>query len=104
MRDRHAAAALGRPCRIRDEDCDVEMLTNGDLEADDGYDKTIVGVQEGFHISYVIEMSKLGVICMSVFLPGCLMHANPRSGQDTGRRVLSTSKHDRRLQSKDIGR
>ena len=59
----HTSAAFGRPCRIRDEDCDIEALSEDDFNFDNGYDKSILPSQESFHISYGIEMSKLAVIC-----------------------------------------
>lgn len=58
----HTSAAFGRPCRIRDEDCDIEALTEDDFNFDNDYDNNILPSQERFHISYVIEMSKLAVI------------------------------------------
>jgi hypothetical protein len=41
------------------------MLTAGDMEVDDAYDTSGLGVQERYHVSYVIEVSKLAVIRMS---------------------------------------
>ncbi|RSM06405.1 hypothetical protein CDV31_009179 [Fusarium ambrosium] len=61
-RDRHTAACLGRPCRIRDEDCDVELLTEEDLRFDECYDDELIPAQKDYHISYFIEMSNLAVI------------------------------------------
>ena len=58
----HTSAAFGRPCRIRDEDCDIEALSEDDFNFDNDYDKSILPSQESFHISYAIEMSKLAVI------------------------------------------
>lgn len=58
----HTSAAFGRPCRIRDEDCDIEALNEDDFNFDNDYDKSILPAQERFHISYAIEMSKLAVI------------------------------------------
>lgn len=62
MRDRHTSAAFGRPCRIRDEDCDIEPLTEEDFTFDTGYDQNLVPAQTDYHVSYVLEMSKLAVI------------------------------------------
>jgi hypothetical protein len=73
MRDRHAAAALGRPYRIRDEDCDIEPLLELDFRVDNGYSLDLCGVQEDFHASYMIEMSKLAVIRM-YFIPLAIRH------------------------------
>ncbi|KAK0640528.1 Acetamidase regulatory protein [Lasiodiplodia hormozganensis] len=58
----HLPAAFGQPCRIRDEDCDVEPLTEQDFTFDDDYDQGLIPAQQDFHISYVIEMSKLAMI------------------------------------------
>ncbi|KAL1989084.1 hypothetical protein VTN96DRAFT_5847 [Rasamsonia emersonii] len=80
VRDRHAAAALGRPCRIRDEDCDIELLTPEDFQVDEGYDVRLICVQQDFHISYAIEMLKLAVI-LGRILTG---EFSPRRNQITG--------------------
>ncbi|RHZ62630.1 hypothetical protein CDV55_106004 [Aspergillus turcosus] len=61
-RDRHAAASLGRPMRIKDEDCDIEMLNEGDFLVDQNFDNQLLGDQHDFHVMYAIEMSKLAVI------------------------------------------
>ncbi|UDD55176.1 hypothetical protein AFCA_002815 [Aspergillus flavus] len=74
VRDRHTAAAFGRPCRIRDDDCDIEPLTEDDFMFDSDYDQSVVPSQESFHISYAIEMSKLAIllgdILIAEFSPG----------------------------------
>ncbi|RDW89989.1 fungal specific transcription factor domain-containing protein [Aspergillus mulundensis] len=62
VRDRHTAAAFGQPCRIRDEDCDVEPLTEEDFQFDHDYDQTLISPQKDFHISYAVEMSALAHI------------------------------------------
>ncbi|KAJ5183424.1 hypothetical protein N7492_001040 [Penicillium capsulatum] len=61
-RDRHTAAAFGRPCRIRDEDCDVEFLTHEDFTCDLGYDENFIPAQQDYHVFYAIEMTKLANI------------------------------------------
>ncbi|KAK7425990.1 hypothetical protein QQZ08_007572 [Neonectria magnoliae] len=61
-RDRHTAACLGRPCRIRDEDCDIEPVTEDDLRFDECADEELIPAQKDYHISYFIEMSNLAVI------------------------------------------
>ncbi|CAK7204038.1 hypothetical protein SEUCBS139899_006789 [Sporothrix eucalyptigena] len=61
IRDRHAAAALGRPCRIQDEDCDVEMLTEDDFLIDIT-DSSLVLDETAFHRRYVIEMARLAQV------------------------------------------
>ncbi|RJE26775.1 hypothetical protein PHISCL_00907 [Aspergillus sclerotialis] len=62
IRDRHTSAAFGRPCRIRDEDCDVEPLTVDDFNFDNEYDQTLILAQQDFHMSYFVEMTKLTTI------------------------------------------
>ncbi|PYI13136.1 hypothetical protein BO99DRAFT_427302 [Aspergillus violaceofuscus CBS 115571] len=61
-RDRHTAAAFGQPCRIRDEDCDIEPPTQEDLEFDNDYDHSLIPKQEDFHVLYFMEMSKLASV------------------------------------------
>ncbi|KAJ3548174.1 hypothetical protein NM208_g1137 [Fusarium decemcellulare] len=61
-RDRHAAAALGCPCRIRDEDCDIEPLSEYDLLVDSNVDEGLLPVQEPYHVAYFLEISRLSVI------------------------------------------
>ncbi|RAK71472.1 uncharacterized protein BO72DRAFT_473222 [Aspergillus fijiensis CBS 313.89] len=72
-RDRHTAAAFGQPCRIRDEDCDIEPLTQADFDFDDDYDHSLIPKQEDYHVLYVMEMSKLasvlGDILVAEFSP-----------------------------------
>ncbi|KAL6229262.1 hypothetical protein BDW75DRAFT_249973 [Aspergillus navahoensis] len=68
VRDRHTAAAFGRPCRIRDEDCDIEPLTGDDFQFDSDYDQALIPAQESFHISYAIEMSKLAIILGDILI------------------------------------
>ncbi|KAL6405319.1 hypothetical protein AUP68_11071 [Ilyonectria robusta] len=62
IRDRHAAAALGRPCRIRDEDCDVEPPSEEDLLIDEDPDEQLIPAQDPCHTSYFLEISKLSII------------------------------------------
>nr|XP_036587431.1 uncharacterized protein CTRU02_02347 [Colletotrichum truncatum]KAF6798373.1 hypothetical protein CTRU02_02347 [Colletotrichum truncatum] len=61
-RDRHTSAAFGRPCRIRDEDCDIEPLTKDDFMFDRNYEERLIPAQQEFHISYVMEMSRLAAL------------------------------------------
>lgn len=78
MRDRHTAAAFGRPYRIRDEDCDVEALTPADLSFDVDSQMPLA-THQVVHEHYVLEMSKLAMIREStlpcpnstVFEPDC---------------------------------
>ncbi|KAE8347490.1 hypothetical protein BDV24DRAFT_173310 [Aspergillus arachidicola] len=61
-RDRHTSAAFGRPCRIRDEDCDVEALDEDDFKFDNDYDQTLIPPQTNYHIAYALEMTRLATI------------------------------------------
>lgn len=62
----------------------METLTECDFQVDCDYDKALGGIQESFHVSYAIEMSKLAVLCMfGIFRPRfipTLTLANLRSG------------------------
>ncbi|CAI7618911.1 unnamed protein product [Penicillium bialowiezense] len=62
IRDRHTAAAFGRPCRIQDEDCDVGAPTAEDFRFDEDYDQSLIGPQRDYHVSYFLEMTKLTII------------------------------------------
>ncbi|BCR88967.1 fungal specific transcription factor domain-containing protein [Aspergillus chevalieri] len=68
VRDRHTSAAFGRPCRIRDEDCDIEPLTEEDFNFDVDYDERLIPAQRNFHISYALEMSKLVIILGDILI------------------------------------
>ncbi|KAF5672789.1 cutinase transcription factor 1 alpha [Fusarium heterosporum] len=61
-RDRHTAACLGRPCRIRDEDCDIEPLVESDFYFDDDHRNPLIITQREYHTAYVIEMAKVAEI------------------------------------------
>lgn len=65
MRDRQCSAALGLPTRIRDEDCDIEMLEASDFEDDHSAYPKYLGHQKSDHILFAIQMAKLMVYCMS---------------------------------------
>ncbi|KAM0549863.1 hypothetical protein ACHAPJ_009110 [Fusarium lateritium] len=85
-RDRHTAACLGRPCRIRDEDCDVEPLNEDDFYFDDGTNDSLIPPQKDYHVSYVLEMAKvaeiLGDIVIAEYSP-----RRPASDQYGGTRL-----------------
>ncbi|KAF5595968.1 cutinase transcription factor 1 alpha [Fusarium pseudocircinatum] len=72
-RDRHTAACLGKPCRIRDEDCDIEPLTEEDFYFDDDHNDPLITRQEGHHTALAIEMTKaaeiLGDIVIAEYSP-----------------------------------
>ncbi|KAG5941418.1 hypothetical protein E4U53_007410 [Claviceps sorghi] len=76
VRERQVAAALGLPCRIRDEDCDIEPLSAADLESEAvcaGQD-TLFGSCQPEHITYTIKMVEvarfLGRVMDLHFAPG----------------------------------
>ncbi|KXH31889.1 hypothetical protein CSIM01_02441 [Colletotrichum simmondsii] len=62
MHRSHTSAAFGRPCRIRDEDCDIEPLTEEDFEFDKNGDERLIPAQHKYHVAYVMEMAKLTTI------------------------------------------
>src|SRR5437868_3468417 len=66
VRDRQCSAALGLPTRIRDEDCDLEMLEPSDFEEENlsTYPK-FLGVQKREHILYGIQMARLAIYRLS---------------------------------------
>ncbi|KAF4455580.1 hypothetical protein F53441_2104 [Fusarium austroafricanum] len=72
-RDRHTAACLGKPCRIRDEDCDIEFLTEEDFYFDDDHNDPLIPPQKEYHTAFAIEMAKitqiLGDIVIAEFSP-----------------------------------
>lgn len=66
VRERQASVSLGLPCRIRDEDCDIEPLTATDLENDsDEQQATNFGASEAEHIHYAIKMVEIAHLRMS---------------------------------------
>uniref|UniRef100_A0A0D2XBJ6 Xylanolytic transcriptional activator regulatory domain-containing protein n=1 Tax=Fusarium oxysporum (strain Fo5176) TaxID=660025 RepID=A0A0D2XBJ6_FUSOF len=65
-RDRHTAACLGKPCRIRDEDCDIEPLTEEDFYFDDDHNDPLITRQEEHHTALAIEMAKAAEIRRSL--------------------------------------
>ncbi|KAM0424111.1 hypothetical protein ACHAPD_002597 [Fusarium lateritium] len=58
----HTAACLGKPCRVRDEDCDIEPVTEADLYFDDVMDDPLIPPQKEYHTAFFIEMSKAAEI------------------------------------------
>jgi hypothetical protein len=61
VRDRHAASALGRPMRIHDDECDVEMLEESDFD-DDVDSVKISGIETRELALYVIHMTRLSIL------------------------------------------
>ncbi|PYI00841.1 hypothetical protein BO78DRAFT_30015 [Aspergillus sclerotiicarbonarius CBS 121057] len=68
IRDRHTSAAFGQPCRIRDEDCDVDLPTEEDLNFDVDYDEALIPGQKDFHTFYFLEMTKLATILGDILI------------------------------------
>jgi len=69
VRDRQCSVALGLPTRIRDEDCDIEMLEPADFEEEDvsAY-PSFLGRQKREHILFAIQMAKLTVYLGKIVL------------------------------------
>ncbi|KAF7562535.1 hypothetical protein G7046_g1588 [Stylonectria norvegica] len=75
VRERQAAASLGLPSRIRDEDCDIEPLNTSDLESKvDDTEGSQFGSCKPEHIIYVLKMVEilkiLGRVIDVHFAPG----------------------------------
>lgn len=75
-RDRHAAAALGRPVRIHDQECDVEELCEADFNLDMAPASKIMISQERHHAQYPIAMSKLAKIFGRIILTRYTPHSH----------------------------
>lgn len=64
VRERQAAASLGLPSRIRDEDCDIEPLSAADLESETEVTvNSLFGSCQPQHITYVIKMVEIARLC-----------------------------------------
>ncbi|OBT53577.1 hypothetical protein VE04_05984 [Pseudogymnoascus sp. 24MN13] len=60
VRDRQSSASLGLPSRIRDEDCDIEMLSYADFEEDsDVIIPDFIGTHKSAHGIYAVQMARL---------------------------------------------
>lgn len=60
VRERQAAASLGLPCRVKDFDCDVEMLSAADLESvSTGPEPCPFGSCQPEHVTYCIKMVEI---------------------------------------------
>ncbi|KAH7159612.1 N-terminal binuclear Zn cluster-containing/DNA binding domain-containing protein [Dactylonectria estremocensis] len=74
VRERQAAASLGLPSRIRDDDCDIEPLSPSDLESEVENQETTFGSCKLEHIQYAIKMVEIARILGQVidvhFSPG----------------------------------
>lgn len=74
-RERQSAASLGLPMRIRDQDCDIELLTTQDLDNDvDDSPLTALGSPSQEHLVYPIKMVDLARLLGNIidihFIPG----------------------------------
>lgn len=74
-RERQSAASLGLPMRIRDQDCDIELLTTEDLGNDvDDSSLTALGSPTPEHLVYPIKMVDLARLLGNIidihFIPG----------------------------------
>ncbi|KAK7422783.1 hypothetical protein QQX98_001343 [Neonectria punicea] len=75
VRERQAAASLGLPSRIRDDDCDIEPLSPSDLESEiENESASHFGSCKLEHIQYAIKMVEIARILGQVidvhFSPG----------------------------------
>lgn len=69
VRDRQCSVALGLPTRIRDEDCDIEMLEPSDFEEEDhAVYPSYLGRQKREHVLFAIQMAKLAVYLGKIVL------------------------------------
>jgi hypothetical protein len=59
VRERQAAASLGLPSRIRDEDCDIEPLSPSDLESEISSVDSPFGSCQPEHVTYAIKMVEI---------------------------------------------
>ncbi|KAL7958364.1 N-terminal binuclear Zn cluster-containing/DNA binding domain-containing protein [Trichoderma compactum] len=88
VRERQAAAALGLPSRIRDDDCDIEPLSPMDLESEVSPVDPSFGSCQPEHVTYAIKMVEiaklLGRIIDLHFGPGhaSMSSASPNTLQD----------------------
>ncbi|RSM15527.1 hypothetical protein CDV31_004963 [Fusarium ambrosium] len=63
VRERQAAASLGLPSRIRDDDCDVEPLSPADLISDvNGNEDAMFGSCAPEHVKYAVNMVEISRI------------------------------------------
>ncbi|KAJ4202221.1 hypothetical protein NW767_006183 [Fusarium falciforme] len=88
VRERQAAASLGLPSRIRDDDCDIEPLSPSDLESETEHpDFSPFGCCKPEHITYAIKMVDVARILGRVvdvhFSPG-RQPSTPEQIQDVG--------------------
>ncbi|TPX11539.1 uncharacterized protein E0L32_007750 [Thyridium curvatum] len=89
IRDRHVSAALGRPYRIRDQDCNPEPLGEADFEFDSHTTTDIIAKQGAYHIAYTQNVSSLTILLGRIltlrFSP--IEHCAPADIEDVGARL-----------------
>ncbi|WYZ41420.1 hypothetical protein EsH8_V_000315 [Colletotrichum jinshuiense] len=80
IRERQCAAALGLPNRIRDEDCDIELL--GDMDFEHAFNPAMSSNKVQEYISYFIGIAQLsralGRIVHGGYLPSKSLSASDR--------------------------
>ncbi|CAI4214026.1 unnamed protein product [Parascedosporium putredinis] len=80
-RERQCAAALGLPNRVRDEDCDVDMLTEADFTS--AFQPSTPPEVAAEWVAYVISMTQLartlGRLCHCGYLPGKVLSTGDRN-------------------------
>lgn len=81
VRERQCSSALGLPNRIRDDDCDVEMLSEGDFES--AFGPEVPGTTMSRYMAYNIGMTQLAILLGRVvdagYLPNRALSAADRS-------------------------
>lgn len=81
-RERQCAAALGLPNRVRDEDCDIDVLETSDFEG--AFDDTLPAGRRSESIAYMVGMMQLsktlGKIFHCGFLPSRTLTTQERLG------------------------
>lgn len=58
--------------RIHDDDCDVEPLDESDFDFEETDFPHIASTQRSYHTLYVIQMSKLAILCKFRVVMGCI--------------------------------
>lgn len=80
VRERQCSSALGLPNRIRDDDCDVEMLSEADFEL--AFDQSTPSTKVSRYTAYTIGMTRLAILLGKVvdsgYLPNRILSADDR--------------------------
>ncbi|KAL1596504.1 hypothetical protein SLS60_009151 [Paraconiothyrium brasiliense] len=81
VRERQCSSALGLPNRIRDDDCDIDMLSEADFES--AFDTTTPANSISRYMAYAIGMTQLAVLLGKVvdagYLPNRILSVADRS-------------------------